>query len=136
MAMRRLTVLAALTASLLLAGCSASAAPEPTPTGSTTATVEMDTPSPTPTIDAAALEQGFLDTVREQTGPDLITYPDEGLIEVGKSVCESLKSNVALPSIEAALTDSGFTKAAAVNVITGAGVLLCSDQASKVMGGW
>jgi PBP1b-binding outer membrane lipoprotein LpoB len=134
--MRRLTVLAVLTASLLLAGCSAPADPELTPTESTTATVEMDTPSPTPTIDAAALEQGFLDTVRQETGPDLISYTDEGLVEVGKSVCASLKSNVALPSIEAALTDSGFTKAAAVNVITGAGVLLCSEQGSKVLGGW
>lgn len=135
--MRRLIVPAALIAVLAVAGCSTSAAdPEPTPTESTTATVEMDTPSPTPTIDAATLEQGFIDTLRQETGPDLITYTDEGLIEVGKSVCESLKSNVGPESIETALTDSGFTKDAAVNVISGAGVLLCSDQASKVLGGW
>lgn len=96
----------------------------------------MNSPSPTPTIDAAALEHGFLDTLRQETGPDLISYTDEGLLEVGKSVCQSLKSNIGPASIETALTDSGFTKDAAVNVISGAGVLLCSDQVSKVLTGW
>lgn len=134
--MRRLIVPATLTAVLLLAGCSASAEPEPTPTGETTSTVTMDTPSPTPTIDSGALEQGYVETVRQEVGGELGTITDADLLALGDSVCLSLKDDVPLPSIESSLTDAGFSQAVAVNVITGAGVLLCSDQGAKVIGGW
>ena len=137
--MRRLIAPVALIAALVLAGCSSPAAPDAAPTATSTASskpVESPSPSAVDAIDMRALEQGFVDVLRQETGPDLISYTDEGLIKVGKSVCESLESNIGPASIETALTDSGFTKDAAVNVITGAGVLLCSDQGSKVLGGW
>lgn len=136
--MRRLIVPAALAAVLVLTGCSA---PAPTPDpASTTPAAESSAPTPTASaeaIDMQALEEGFVETVHEQVGEsELVSFTDESLVQLGHGVCDSLEADVSPAEIETTLVDSGISAALSENVIMGAGVLLCSDQAFKVVGGW
>ncbi|MFB8191253.1 DUF732 domain-containing protein [Microbacterium sp. NPDC055988] len=134
--MRRLIVPAVLVCVLALAGCA-----DPTPDAApTTPAAESSTPTPTAsanTIDMRALEEGFVETVHEQVGEaGLVTYPDASPVKLGHGICDSLEANVSPAEIETTLVDSGISAVLSENVIMGAGVLLCSDQASKVTGGW
>lgn len=138
--MRRFFAPVALIAALVLAGCSTSTLDAAPSTEPSTETSSEPSASPAPAasdlIDMAALEQGLVDTVRAQVGDEAAGYTDEDLVALGQSICKSLTANVEPSTIQSDLTSGGISENVAVNLITGAGVLLCSDQGAKVIGGW
>ena len=127
-------------AALMLTGCAPEAQTTPMPTVSKTATPNPGAPSPEPKstdlIDTHALEVAYVEVTREQLGDKLIVATDDELVSLAWTVCRTLSAGVSPAEIQSTMMQSGWSQEVSKTLIVGPTVMLCNENASKVVGGW